>query len=134
MTSFSRILRPVALAFALLSFTACLPNPSSEPTPFEPTATTKFEVKALTATWCHVCHGVPQMLEKLRKEFPNVDFRECDVDAPEHSKLMREYGADAVPYFVVLADGKLIGRVRGLMDYDDFAVYLRKAMAGGRGR
>ena len=40
--------------------------------------------------------------------------------------------ADALPFFAILADGKLVGRVRGLMKTDAFAAYLRKTMAGGR--
>ena len=128
----ARLLRSLALAALLLALSACAPPPASEPTPFEATATTKFEVRVLTAKWCHFCHKVPPMLETLRKEFPNVEFREYDIDDPAHSRLQVEYNADALPFFAILADGKLVGRVRGLMESDAFAAYLRKTMAGGR--
>jgi len=132
MTASPRILRPLALAALILTLAACAPPPASEPTPFVASATTKFEVRVLTAKWCHMCHGVPAMIEKLRKDFPNVEFREYDIDDPAHAKLQVEYNADAVPFFAIVADGKLVGRVRGLMEQDAFAAYLRKTMAGGR--
>ena len=128
----ARSLRSLALAALILGLSACAPPPASEPTPFEPTASTKFEVRVLTAKWCHMCHTVPEMLDKLRTEFPTVEFREYDVDDPAHAEMQRHYNADAVPFFVILADGKLVGRSRGLMKSDAFATYLRKTMAGGR--
>ena len=128
----ARFLRTLTLAALVLPLSACLQNPTSEPTPFVASATTKFEVRVLTAKWCHYCHKVPPMLEALRKDFPTVEFREYDVDDPAHTKLQVEYSADALPLFAILADGKLVGRVRGLMETDAFAAYLRKTMAGGR--
>jgi glutaredoxin len=131
MITSARILRTLALAALVLPLSACLQTPTSEPTPFDP-ATAKVEVRVLTAKWCHMCHGVPDMLVKLRKDFPTVEFREYDIDDPANAKMQTEYNADAVPFFAIVADGKLVGRVRGLMEYDAFAAYLRKTMAGGR--
>jgi hypothetical protein len=51
-----------------------------------------------------------------------------DIDDEENSKLWVEYGSDAVPYYCVLADGKIVARFRGFLPYDHAEKFLRDAL------
>ena len=126
MPTLTRILLSISLGLLILGLSACAPKRIDSATISD---TSTIEVQVFTATWCHNCHAVPAMLEKLRVEFPNVKFRELDADDGKNAKLMAKYDADAVPYFVVLADGKVADRVRGMMDYDEYVAHLRKLLS-----
>jgi thiol-disulfide isomerase/thioredoxin len=92
------------------------------------TAPKKVEFVVFSAKWCEPCRNVPPVLEKLRVKFPTVSFRDLDVDNEDNLKLWSEYGADAVPYYYVLADGRIVARFRGFLPYDNAEAFLRDAL------
>jgi len=61
-------------------------------------------------------------------KFPTVSFRDLDIDNEDNSKLWAEYGSDAVPYYYVLADGKIVARFRGFLPYDHAETFLQDAI------
>ncbi len=148
MIAANRILAPCLLCVSILGLTACNLKtalsggstsagtaPSRPAEADVPIPAGRFEVRVLTADWCGYCKQVPALLEKLRVEFPNVRFREFDIDAAGNGKLVTAYAPEAYPFFVLLDGGKIIDRARGLQDYDRYSAHLRKkfaaATAGG---
>jgi hypothetical protein len=61
-----------------------------------------------------------------------VSFRELDVDVEDNSKLWSKYGSDAVPYYYVLADSKIVARFRGFLPYDNAEAFLQEAITNPR--
>lgn len=144
--STTRILGATALGLLFLSLGACDTNRrGSEATtsaeiapagPDTPLPSDRFEIRVMTAEWCHYCKQVPALLEKLRVDFPTVRFREFDMEAVANAKLRAEYMPEVFPYFVLLDGGKVIDRARGLQEHGAYAAHIRKKMtraaSGGR--
>jgi thiol-disulfide isomerase/thioredoxin len=106
------------------------PSQTLPPQPTEPAAPPKVEFIALSAKWCSVCRKVPPLFVEMRPEFPNVTFLDLDVDADERAmKLAVEHDASALPYFLVLVDGKLVAKMKGILPRADMEEFLRDALA-----
>ena len=145
MIAAKRILAPGALSVLLLVAPACnlktalsgrskAGSESAKPVEATPPAEVpipagRFEVRVLTADWCIHSHPVPEMLVRLRGEFPTVRFREFDSDVKGNAKLIREYDVDGYPYFVLLDGGRVIHREAGLPDFDEYKALLKKKIA-----
>lgn len=71
----------------------------------------KLTVIDFHATWCGPCHAIAPKYDALAKEYPNVNFTKCDVDAVP--SIAREYSVSAMPTFVFIKNGKKIDQVRG---------------------
>jgi thiol-disulfide isomerase/thioredoxin len=93
-----------------------------------PPVARKTEVIVFTAKWCHVCRKIPALFERLRAEFPDTTFQELDVDEGEIGKLAGEYKATALPYFLFLADGEIVERLRGLPEAEDSMIDLIQSL------
>lgn len=63
------------------------------------------------ATWCGPCSRIAPMYDVLSKEYTGVRFFKVDVDMAD--ELATEYDVTALPTFVCLKDGKVVGRVEG---------------------
>ena len=138
-----RILAPCALAVLFLGLPACnlksslMGGKSSDgaepPKSVEkPIPAGRFEVHVLTADWCPPCHQVPALLVKLRGEFPNVRFREFDVEIAGNAKLKNDYGTDGYPFFVLIDNAhnaRMIDRKAGLPEFDTYAPHVKKKIA-----
>ena len=143
MNAAKRILAPGAMAVLMLGSTACnlktalsgrstaAATARSEPSPpvEAPIPVGRFEVRVLTADWCIHSHPVPELLIRLRGEFPTVRFREFDSELKGNAKLLREYGVDSYPYFVLLDGGRVIDRCDGLPEADEYAAHLKAKIA-----
>ncbi|CAE6538164.1 unnamed protein product [Rhizoctonia solani] len=71
----------------------------------------KLTVIDFHATWCGPCHAIAPKYESLAKEYTNVTFLKCDVDAA--APVAREYSVSAMPTFVFIKNSKKIDQVRG---------------------
>lgn len=98
------------------------------PTSPRGTETRKVEFIVFSAKWCSYCKQVPPVTKKLQANYPDVTFLDLDVDEPEGAKLSAEYGADALPYYFVRIDGKVVAKQRGFMPYAEADKFLSRAL------
>ena len=63
------------------------------------------------ADWCGPCKMIAPKFVELEANFPSVTFLKADVD--EAVALAEQFGVRAMPTFVCLRKGKVVGRVEG---------------------
>lgn len=63
------------------------------------------------ATWCAPCKLIEPKLEKMKEEFPQVQFRKIDVD--DEYEMAEKYQIKSVPTVILLKDGLEVFRITG---------------------
>ncbi|KAF7798524.1 hypothetical protein EIP86_009745 [Pleurotus ostreatoroseus] len=71
----------------------------------------KLSVIDFHATWCGPCHAIAPVFEALSKQYTNVNFLKCDVDAAKD--VAGHYRVSAMPTFVFLKGRTQVDSVRG---------------------
>ncbi|TFK30932.1 thioredoxin-domain-containing protein [Coprinopsis marcescibilis] len=71
----------------------------------------KLTVIDFHATWCGPCHAIAPKFESLSREFKNVNFLKCDVDAA--AEVAGQYKVSAMPTFVFLKGDTKVDQVKG---------------------
>ncbi|TFK41810.1 thioredoxin-domain-containing protein [Crucibulum laeve] len=71
----------------------------------------KLTVIDFHATWCGPCHAIAPTFESLSKQYKNVNFLKCDVDAAKD--VASCYSVSAMPTFVFLKGSTKVDQVRG---------------------
>ncbi|KAI9512488.1 thioredoxin-domain-containing protein [Russula earlei] len=72
---------------------------------------TKLTVIDFHATWCGPCHAIAPAYEALSKQYANVNFLKCDVDAAQD--VAGRYAIRAMPTFVFLKGQTKVDQVKG---------------------
>lgn len=81
------------------------------------------------AVWCPPCKMMEPVIERLAEEFAGkVAFGKVDVD--ENMELAARFEVSAVPTFILFKGGKMLGRIVGARDYNDFKEILEEAIKG----
>ncbi|EIN13911.1 thioredoxin-domain-containing protein [Punctularia strigosozonata HHB-11173 SS5] len=71
----------------------------------------KLSVIDFHATWCGPCHMIAPVFEALAKQYPNVNFLKCDVDAARDVASL--YRISAMPTFVFLKGSIKVDEIQG---------------------
>ncbi|KAJ6604791.1 thioredoxin-domain-containing protein [Mycena vulgaris] len=71
----------------------------------------KLSVIDFHATWCGPCHAIAPTFEALSKQYQNVNFFKCDVDAAKDVAAL--YRVSAMPTFIFLKGSTKVDQVRG---------------------
>ncbi|KAE9398482.1 thioredoxin-domain-containing protein [Gymnopus androsaceus JB14] len=71
----------------------------------------KLSVIDFHATWCGPCHTIAPTFEALSKQYTNVNFLKCDVDAARDVAGL--YRVSAMPTFVFLIGNAKVDQVKG---------------------
>lgn len=70
------------------------------------------------APWCGPCKMTNPIIEELEKEFEGkVEFEKINVD--EQPQKASQYGVMSIPTFVVLKEGKEVGRRIGVTSKEE---------------
>ena len=64
-----------------------------------------------SATWCGPCKDIAPQFEKLKSEYPKMDFIKIDVD--ECDELSSKYRVTAVPTFLLFQNGQVVDSYTG---------------------
>jgi len=75
------------------------------------------------AAWCGPCKKLEPQLEKMEKEFTNIEFISVDID--NISSLAKQYQVRSLPTLILFKNGKEIKRVPGLPLLDSLRKTLR---------
>ncbi|KAI5319672.1 hypothetical protein L3X38_039380 [Prunus dulcis] len=71
----------------------------------------KLMVIDFTASWCGPCRFIAPFLAELAKKLPNVIFVKVDVD--ELKSVAQDWAVEAMPTFMFLKEGKIVGQSGG---------------------
>lgn len=66
-----------------------------------------------TAAWCGPCKAIKPKIHELAAQNPNVIFIEIDVDDSGHESTVAGFGVSAMPTFVFIRNGMVVGQVVG---------------------
>ncbi|KAF9651944.1 thioredoxin-like protein [Thelephora ganbajun] len=72
---------------------------------------TKVSVIDFHATWCGPCHQIAPLFEAFSKQYSNVNFLKCDVDAAK--AVSAKYKVTAMPTFIFFKGSKQVDIIRG---------------------
>ena len=76
------------------------------------------------APWCGPCHVMAPVLEELKKELGDkVTIEEINVD--ENQAKASEYGVMSIPTYIIIKDGKEVGRKIGVTAKADLVKLLQ---------
>jgi len=93
-------------------------------------STDKLSVIDFHATWCGPCHAIAPAFEALAKQYTNVNFLKCDVDAARD--VASFYRVSAMPTFIFLQGNTKIHQVRGA-NKSGLEAAIRKYSSGAAG-
>ncbi len=82
----------------------------------------KVQLIDFWAPWCGPCRIMNPILDELEKELPDVEI--LKVNADEDPKQTSDHGVMGLPTFVILKDGKEIGRKVGVTKKEDLKALL----------
>lgn len=69
------------------------------------------------AEWCGPCKAMEPVFDSLKKEYEGqIEFKRVDVEAD--GLTAGQFGVMGIPTFVILKDGKEVGRKVGAMPKD----------------
>nr|GMD01131.1 thioredoxin H2 [Ipomoea batatas] len=89
-------------------------GPASLSDPYEPCpagSLGRLMVVDFAAAWCGPCKMMEPIVKQMATKFTDVDFIKIDVD--ELSDVAQEFSVQAMPTFLLLKQGKEVGRVVG---------------------
>lgn len=73
----------------------------------------KLVVVDFYADWCMPCRYLSPVLEKLSKEYKDIEFYKLNVD--ENQELAFEYGISSIPTVLFFKNGEIVGGFVGAM-------------------
>ncbi|KAE9606671.1 hypothetical protein Lal_00026072 [Lupinus albus] len=71
----------------------------------------KIMVVDFTASWCGPCRFIAPFLAELAKKFTDFIFLKVDVD--ELKSVAQDWAVEAMPTFVFIKEGTILGKVVG---------------------
>ncbi|MCS7129829.1 MAG: thioredoxin [Archaeoglobaceae archaeon] len=86
----------------------------------------KLVVVDFYADWCMPCRYLSPVLEKISKEYKEVEFYKVNVD--ENQELAFEYGISSIPTVLFFKDGEIVGGFVGAMPESMIREEIEKAL------
>jgi len=63
------------------------------------------------APWCNPCKLMNPIIDKIEKEYPNIEVVRINVD--EDSAAVDKYGIQTIPTYILEKDGEIVSSVKG---------------------
>lgn len=78
------------------------------------------------ADWCGACKGVPRVLEKIERKYPQVKIGM--LDTVENKETSRIYWIMSLPTLVFFQDGVEVKRKMGVLEKEEIEEVLEKEL------
>ena len=65
------------------------------------------------ADWCAPCKNFAPKLDRLSNSYPEAIFYKVNVDDEAMADVIKQFGVTAMPTFVLLKNGNILGKVMG---------------------
>ena len=76
------------------------------------------------ATWCQPCKIFAPTVEKLDKEFENIEF--LSIDADQVPQIVKQFKVRSLPTILILSDGEEVERISGMQLIEPLRTKLRE--------
>ena len=76
------------------------------------------------ASWCGPCKMMSPVVDEIAEEM-NGTVKVCKINIDEEQNLAVKYNVMSIPTFVVLKDGKEVGRSIGVQDKEEIISMLK---------
>lgn len=86
----------------------------------------KLVVVDFYADWCMPCRFLSPILEKLSRQFKDVEFYKLNVD--ENQEIAFEYGISSIPTVLFFRKGKVVGGFVGAMPENMVKAEIERAL------
>lgn len=72
-----------------------------------------MEIFRFHANWCQGCIAMTPIFNNIKTKYPNVKFKDIDVDTEEGAKMSCDYNVKNVPVVMIVNNGKEVDRISG---------------------
>ena len=79
------------------------------------------ELIHFTATWCQPCKAMAPMIDKFVADNPDIEYDKIDIDSPEATLAIEEYGIRGVPTFIIKTNNEITARHTGSATLEKFS-------------
>lgn len=76
------------------------------------------------ASWCGPCKMMSPVVDQIAEEM-NDNVKVCKVNIDEEQNLAVKYNVMSIPTFVVIKEGREIGRTIGVQDKEEIKKFLK---------
>ncbi len=76
------------------------------------------------ASWCGPCKMMSPVIDKIAEEV-GEEVKVCKINIDEEQNLAVKYNVMSIPTFIVLKDGKEVGRSVGVQDKSEIISMLK---------
>jgi thioredoxin 1 len=74
----------------------------------------EYKLLDFWAPWCNPCKLMNPIIDKIEKEYPNIEIVRINVD--EDAGMVNNYGIQTVPtYILINKDNEIVSAVKGAM-------------------
>ncbi len=80
------------------------------------------ELLHFTADWCMPCKRLKPMLDEILLDYHDINYKMVDVDS--NIDTTNDYGVQSVPTLIILVDGAIHARHRGIATKEELIKFL----------
>lgn len=89
---------------------------------------TKLAIVDFYGTWCQPCKMLAPILAELAQDYKGkAFFGKIDID--RNPRITSQFGVQSVPNVAVFQNGKLIGMLPGLRNYNEYDMLIERLLA-----
>jgi thioredoxin 1 len=80
------------------------------------------EILHFTADWCMPCKRLKPILDEILLDYPDIKYNSIDVDS--NIGITNDYNVQSVPTLIILVDGGIHKRHRGVATKEELIKFI----------